>query len=181
MLTLHFASSVVLSSILFADFGSATPIGKFERQHIEDEYDFVICGGGTAGLVVANRLSEIASQKILVLEAGPDPSVVAAYETPGGNLFLGGTAIDYNFYTEPQEFLGDRILPYHRELAPNIFVSEKREKEDTDVCQAAEPSEGVASRMECTMVVARKLCMTTGKRLVTLAGAGTKCIPSSSR
>ncbi|KAF5858199.1 hypothetical protein ETB97_004701 [Aspergillus alliaceus] len=80
----------------------------------QNEYDFIICGGGTAGLVLANRLSESGKQRVLVLEAGPEPSVVAAYETPGGNQFLSGTAIDWNFYTSPQENLDGRILPYHR-------------------------------------------------------------------
>ena len=36
----------------------------------QDEYDFIICGGGTSGCVVAGRLAEDANTKILLIEAG---------------------------------------------------------------------------------------------------------------
>ncbi|KAH7375592.1 alcohol dehydrogenase [Plectosphaerella cucumerina] len=92
----------------------AIPIKGIDRAKIEQEYDFVIAGGGTAGLVVANRLSESGKFRVLVLEAGPDPNIVAAYKPLGGNQLLAGTAIDWRFETTPQQGLEDRILTYLR-------------------------------------------------------------------
>lgn len=46
-------------------------------------FDFVVIGGGTAGLVVAARLSEDATKSILVLEAGADHKNDPRIDTPG--------------------------------------------------------------------------------------------------
>ena len=55
-----------------------------------DEYDFVIIGGGTSGLVMATRLSEIPDQTVLILEDGPSPTSHAAWDVPGGNNMMLG-------------------------------------------------------------------------------------------
>lgn len=65
-------------------------------------YDFVIVGGGTAGLVVASRLSEDPSQRILVLEAGSDITEDPRVNTPGMFPVMIGSEADWGFHTTPQ-------------------------------------------------------------------------------
>jgi choline dehydrogenase-like flavoprotein len=87
------------------------------KVDFEPSYDFCIVGGGTAGLVLANRLTESGKHKVIVFEAGPTPDTVATSETAGGNQFVlngGFSLIDYNFVTVPQTNLNNRTLNYHR-------------------------------------------------------------------
>ncbi|PNF14838.1 Glucose dehydrogenase [FAD, quinone] [Cryptotermes secundus] len=66
-----------------------------------ERYDFIIVGGGSAGCVVASRLSEISDWKVLLLEAGGEepPQVDVPAYTP----FSWETSVDWQFQTEPHE------------------------------------------------------------------------------
>ncbi|KAJ7178219.1 aryl-alcohol oxidase [Mycena filopes] len=80
-------------------------------------FDFVIVGGGTAGNVVANRLTENSDFSVLVLEAGVSNEGVLDAMVPfwkfGGSL-LGPTIYSWNYTTTPQVGLNNRVLDYSR-------------------------------------------------------------------
>lgn len=67
-----------------------------------DTYDFVVVGGGTAGLVVAARLSEDKSTSVLVLEAGGDLANDPRAKIPIFYAALLGSENDWTFRSEPQ-------------------------------------------------------------------------------
>ncbi|KXN90306.1 Oxygen-dependent choline dehydrogenase [Leucoagaricus sp. SymC.cos] len=84
------------------------------ENNVADSYDFVIAGGGTAGLSLATRLSANSNFTVLVIEAGevgPD-----SVDTPAFSYFksLTGTEYDWSFRTAAQSSAGGRNVPWPR-------------------------------------------------------------------
>lgn len=105
-------------------------------DEIADDYDFVIVGGGLAGLVLGSRLSEDSNHTVLVLESGgngdqyrsrigkahdillelDDLKLTLMLDTPGYAYFqsLWPTEVNWAFKTIPQPGAKDRMLDWPR-------------------------------------------------------------------
>ncbi|XP_055845322.1 glucose dehydrogenase [FAD, quinone]-like [Episyrphus balteatus] len=108
--------STLLHTLLAAQCAVSPPdlwpkdFGPTYIQNGLDTYDFVVIGAGTAGSVVASRLSENPKWKVLVLEAGGDPPVET--EIPGIFFTVQHSKFNWNYYTEPD---GKSCLGYNNQ------------------------------------------------------------------
>ena len=76
-------------------------------------YDYVIAGAGSAGCVLASRLSENPDVRVLLLEAGP-PDTADEIHIPAAMNLLFQTAYDWNYQTVPQDRAAGRSIYWPR-------------------------------------------------------------------
>ncbi|KAL8747760.1 MAG: hypothetical protein Q9190_000418 [Brigantiaea leucoxantha] len=76
------------------------------------EYDFIVVGGGTSGLVLAARLTEDPHVEVLVVEAGEDHLQDPRISVPALWPSLLGSEADWSFATQPQTALYDRVISH---------------------------------------------------------------------
>ncbi|THH14424.1 hypothetical protein EW146_g5913 [Bondarzewia mesenterica] len=78
-------------------------------------YDYVVIGAGIGGGVVASRLAEVSSNKVLLVEAGFSNEGISEVETPFFCTTLSpNTYLDWNYTTVPQPGLNNRVINYPR-------------------------------------------------------------------
>jgi choline dehydrogenase len=71
------------------------------------QYDYVVIGAGSAGCVVANRLTEDGKTTVLLLEAGV-PATKPEIQVPVLWTKLWGTEVDWAYFTEEEPYLNNR-------------------------------------------------------------------------
>ena len=78
------------------------------------EYDYIIVGAGSAGCVLANRLSEDAGKKVLLLEAGGKDDSFWINIPVGFSKLLNNPKYNWNFATQPEPNVKGRSIPIPR-------------------------------------------------------------------
>ncbi|MCF2522944.1 GMC family oxidoreductase N-terminal domain-containing protein [Bradyrhizobium sp. G127] len=107
-------------------------------KRLEGDFDYIVVGAGTAGCIVANRLSADPGKRVLILEAGGKDNWIW-FHIPVGYLFaIGNPRSDWMFKTEPEAGLNGRALAYPRgkviggSSAINAMISMRGQAADYD-------------------------------------------------
>ena len=86
---------------------------KADADALPATVDYVIVGAGSAGCVLAHRLSADRDLRVLLLEAG-GPATMPEIAVPADWPKLSGSAVDWRYTTSAQAGLGGRVVPYPR-------------------------------------------------------------------
>ncbi|KAK4228687.1 putative GMC oxidoreductase [Podospora fimiseda] len=86
------------------------PATIVNARQVQKEYDYIIIGGGTAGLTVANRLTEDGKTTVLVLEYGELSDSTSITTVTGGFSGMGDGKLMYSINSVPQVNLRNRTI-----------------------------------------------------------------------
>ena len=107
-------------------------------KRLEGDFDYIVVGAGTAGCIMANRLSADPKNRVLILEAGGNDNWIW-FHIPVGYLFaIGNPRSDWMFKTEAEPGLNGRALAYPRgkviggSSAINAMISMRGQAADYD-------------------------------------------------
>ncbi|KZY41389.1 oxidoreductase [Roseovarius sp. HI0049] len=122
------------------------------RQDLRSEYDFIVCGAGSSGAVVAARLAERPEVSVLLLEAGGDDRADTVTNPAMWPLNLGSER-DWGFTGQPSPTLGGRRLPLSMGKglgggsSINVMVWARGHKEDWEhfAAESGDPAWGYSS------------------------------------
>ncbi len=73
------------------------------------QYDYIVIGAGSAGCVVANRLTENSETTVLLLEAG-NPDTKPEIQIPRECINLLDSEVDWGYFSEPEPYLNSRKI-----------------------------------------------------------------------
>jgi choline dehydrogenase len=100
-----------LARNLPADFAERVRLNQENlRANLKRHYDFIVCGSGSSGSVVARRLAENPDVSVLLLEAGGSDDVPSVRESARWFENL-GTERDWKFVAQPNPHLKGRSIP----------------------------------------------------------------------
>ncbi|CAG9830996.1 unnamed protein product [Diabrotica balteata] len=90
---------LILAGITYINYNKLDPETPImDAQRLYRDYDFIVVGGGSAGAVVASRLSEMSKWKVLLLEAGYDENEIS--DVPSLAAYLQLSKMDWTYKTE---------------------------------------------------------------------------------
>ncbi|XP_011311229.1 neither inactivation nor afterpotential protein G [Fopius arisanus] len=95
-----FISGIILLVSLLYHYNVSKPLSII--QYPEDRYDYIVVGAGTAGCVMASRLSELPNKSVLLIEAGGYFNWLS--NIPLAAPLMQGTSVDWTYKTESQYY-----------------------------------------------------------------------------